>query len=414
MKYPALLFLSAAITAGAQPDAAESAKVVQEMQAWLKLPRDKRPAIPDAAAKAALTRADAATLTKAFWEDRVEALKVERLEEMKAKLITHGERRMKFEVLKFGDKSAKNVPLFISMHGGGNDPSPGHRINESQWENQIKLGMAYKPASGYYIAPRAPTDTWNLWHEAHIDPMFERIIQNMVALEGVDPNKVYFMGYSAGGDGVYQLAPRMADRLAAASMMAGHPNETSPLSLRNLPFTIHVGAEDGGFNRNKVALEFGKKLEELQKADPKGYVHWVHLHEGRSHWMNLEDKEAIPWMEKHTRNPIPEKVVWYQDDVTHAQFYWLAVPAAEAKGKQQIIAERSGQNITVTAKDNAHVTVLLNDSVADMDQPVTVTWNGKTLEPRRVDRTVAVIRRTLEERGDPFLTFSGEITLPPQ
>ena len=63
------------------------------------------------------------------------------------------------------------------------------------------------------------------------------------------------MGYSAGGDGVYQLAPRMADRLAVASMMAGHPNDASPLGLRNIGFAIHVGALDSGYNRNKVAAK---------------------------------------------------------------------------------------------------------------------------------------------------------------
>ena len=74
----------------------------------------------------------------------------------------------------------------------------------------------------------------------------------------LDPNKVYLMGYSAGGDGVYQLAPRMADRFAAAAMMAGHPNETSPLGLRNLPFTIHMGENDTPYKRNKVAAEWKK------------------------------------------------------------------------------------------------------------------------------------------------------------
>ena len=27
-------------------------------------------------------------------------------------------------------------------------------------------------------------------------------------------------------------------------MMAGHPNETRPDGLRNLPFTLHMGGED--------------------------------------------------------------------------------------------------------------------------------------------------------------------------
>src|SRR4029079_6284804 len=103
----------------------------------------------------------------------------------------------------------------------------------------------------------------------------------MIILEDVDPNRVYLLGYSAGGDGVYQLAPRMADRWAAASMMAGRTNAVQHLGLRNLPFAIHVGALDAAYNRNKIAGEWGKKLDDLQKADPEGYVHVAKLHEGR-------------------------------------------------------------------------------------------------------------------------------------
>ena len=403
-----VLFALSATLAASQPEAGGSTKVVASIHAWLKLPHGQRPPIPDATAQTALTKADADAVTKALWEDRVAFLKADRADEMKAKVITHGDLQMKYEVVKFGE--AKGQPLFISMHGGGGAPA---HVNESQYVNQIKLAQAYKPAAGLYVAPRAPTDTWNLWHEAHIDPLFARLIENMVAVEGVDPNRVYLMGYSAGGDGTYELAPRMADRFAAASMMAGHPNAVSPLGLRNLPFTIHVGAEDGGYGRNKAAAEFGAKLADLQKADPKGYVHWVHIHKGCGHWMNLEDREAIPWMEKHTRNPAPDKIVWHQSGATHDRFYWLAIPRDEAKGGQDIVAERSGQSITVTAPANPHVTVLLNDALLDMDQTITVTWNGKALAPRRVDRTLAIIRRTLEERSDPGLVFSGEIILAP-
>jgi hypothetical protein len=403
-----LLLLTLTIpVAGVRADTDASAKVLRDLEIWLKQPRDQRPAIPEAVAQTPLTKDDAAAVTRALWQDRVAALKIERAAEMQEKVLTHGDKRMKYEVVKFG-VSAQGQPLFISMHGGGNALP---RVNESQWENQVKLAHAYKPAAGLYVAPRAPTDTWNLWHEGHIDVLFARLIENMVAVEGVDPNRVYLMGYSAGGDGTYELAPRMADRFAAASMMAGHPNAVSPRGLRNLPFTVHVGAEDDGYGRNKVAVEFGEKLAALQKADPGGYVHFVHLHKGRGHWMNLEDREAIPWMERHTRNPVPDKIVWHQSGVTHDRCYWLAIPKGDAKPGQEISAGREGQNISVTASANGRVTILLNDRMLDLDQPVTVTWNGKALEPRRVPRTLAVIRRTMEERGDPFLTFSGEIVL---
>ena len=377
---------------------AAAADIVSEVRDWLRSGEN----MP-------LSKVEAATVTKVLWHARFAALRSERAEEMKAKVLTHGDLKMKFEVVRFGPKTEKQ-PLFISMHGGGN---AAPEVNESQWENQIKLARDYKPQAGLYVAPRAPTNTWNLWHEAHIDPLFDRLIQNMIVFENADPDRVYLMGYSAGGDGVYQLAPRMADRWAAAAMMAGHPNETSPLGLRNVPFTIHVGADDGGFTRNEVAGEWGKQLDELQKADPKGYPHFVHVHKGHGHWLNLEDREAIPWMEKFTRNPLPEKIVWRQDDVTHDRFYWLAVPKTETKAGQEITAERSGQNIAVTAKSNASITLLLNDAMLNLDEPVTVTINGRSLPPQRAVRTCAVIRRTLSERGDPGLVFSAEIEITP-
>jgi len=229
-------------------------------------------------------------------------------------------------------------------------------------------------------------------------------------LGGVDPNRVYLMGYSAGGDGVYQLAPRMADRWAAAAMMAGHPNDASPLGLRNIGFTIHVGALDGGFNRNKVATEWKEKLDALQQADPDGYAHEVTLHAGRGHWMNLEDRVAIDWMLKFTRNPTPSKIVWKQSSVTHDQFYWLSVPHDEARGGTLVIASRKGQTITIEkAEGIKRLNVLLNDEMADLDQPIRVMQDGRELFNGIPKRTTRQERDSLERRGDPFLTFDGTI-----
>ena len=92
----------------------------------------------------------------------------------------------------------------------------------------------------------------------------------MVLFHQVNPDKVYLMGYSAGGDGVYQLAPRMADFFAAASMMAGHPNETSPQGLRNLPFAIYMGGKDAAYKRNEIAADWEKKLQALEEFGSGG------------------------------------------------------------------------------------------------------------------------------------------------
>lgn len=35
--------------------------------------------------------------------------------------------------------------------------------------------------------------------------VFARLIENMIVLHDVNPNRIYVLGYSAGGDGVYQI-----------------------------------------------------------------------------------------------------------------------------------------------------------------------------------------------------------------
>ena len=357
-------------------------------------------------AKVPLTKEDAATARELVWKAHVALIEKERAAEVKDRVLKDGDLEMPFAYKTFGKKPEKGWSLWISLHGGGNAPK---NVNDRQWENQKKL---YTVEEGIYLAPRAPTNTWNLWHEAHIDRLFTRLIEDLVVLEGVDPDRVYVLGYSAGGDGVYQIAPRMADRWAAAAMMAGHPNGVSMLSLRNVPFSLQVGGNDSAYNRNKVGKEYGEQLEKLHKDDPKGYEHFVKIHEGKPHWMGGEDKVALPWMAKYTRNPVPDRVVWKQTGTPHNRSYWLAVPPKEAKGDSLVVAKRDGQSIDITAVEKVdRLLIRLDDRMADLDKPVRVTRDGKPLFEGVPARTVATMARTLAGRGDPRLVFDAEVEI---
>jgi poly(3-hydroxybutyrate) depolymerase len=402
------VILLSAIACIAGDGGVSSTEAVQQLSSWLGLPRSERADLSHSAfATVALTRSDADKALEMLWADHTAFIRETRRAEMQSKVIELGGRKMKFEMVSFTNEPATNGrSLFISMHGGGN-AAPS--VNESQWRNQIQLGKSYAPREGIYLAPRAPTDTWNLWHEAHIDDFFDRLIENLVVFSNVNPERVYLMGYSAGGDGVYQLAPRMADRFAGAAMMGGHPNDASPLGLRNLPFAIQVGANDSAYNRNQVAAEWGKKLDELQKGDPSGYVHFTELHAGKPHWMDLEDRKAIPWMEKYSRVSLPEKVVWRQSNRTHTRFYWLAGDAV--KGGQEVVAERRGPIVMLISPNVSAVTVLFNDRMMDLDKSVTIRTDSEMLFEGRVNRTIGTLARTLAERGDTNLVFSAEMAV---
>jgi len=340
------------------------------------------------------TRAEADALAQQAWKS-LAAEQGARAAEWQAKSITIDGKKLRWLEQVYGEKPADGWSLWISLHGGGGAPAA---VNDSQWRNQIRL---YKPANAIYIAPRAPTDNWNLWHEGHIDPLLDRLIAGAVLFREVNPNKVYILGYSAGGDGVYQLGPRMADRFAAASMMAGHPNDASPLNLRNLPFAVWCGANDGAYDRNSVAAQWLTKLEELQAADPEGYAHFGRVVPGKGHWMDLEDSAALPWMAKFTRNPWPKLVIWRQDDITQRRFYWLALPEEVApKAGQTIRAKVDGQVITLESEDLRAIRIRLSDRLVDLDQPVVVKVAGKVIHEGRVQRGEAAIRQSLAERAD--------------
>ncbi len=374
-----------------------------DLRSWLE--RENRPALDDQGwARRPLSRSEAAQANKMLWEDHVARIRRERADEWKAKRIQIDDKEMKFEYRVFGKPNATGRSLYISMHGGGGAPAA---VNEQQWRNQIKL---YQPDEGVYLAPRAPTDTWNLWHQKHIDQLFERIIQDAVVFEGVDPNRVYLMGYSAGGDGVYQLAPRMADRWAAAAMMAGHPNDASPLGLRNIGFTIHVGQRDSGYKRNEVAAKWKDQLAALRGDDPNGYAHLVVIHEGKGHWMDLQDADAMAWMAKFVRDPIPQRVVWRQSSVIHPQFYWLAVDVENAVAGAELIARRKGQAIEIErAEGIGRFRVRLRDDMLDLDREVEIRMGDRTLYRGKPRRNVIQLAETLKERGDVELIFASEV-----
>ncbi|MFP5080137.1 hypothetical protein [Pedobacter sp. JCM 36344] len=318
------------------------------------------------------------------------------------KVVTQGAFEMKFAYRILGEKPADGRSLYISLHGGGNTSSAA---NDQQWKNQINL---YTPKEGVYLAPRAPTNTWNLWHEDHIDDMFAEIVKAAVLNEGVNPNKVYLLGYSAGGDGLFQLAPRMADYWAAASMMAGHPGDASALSLRNLPFAIYMGGADSAYKRNELAKVWAEKLDSLQTKNPGSYVHDVHIYEGLPHWMSRRDTNAIQWMASFTRKALPSKVAWHQDDRHHQQFYWLGTPLPET-GKEAVVSITKN-TITIERNDNAQLYIYLNDQLLNLDKKIKVVLNGKTVYNNKADRKLALIQTTAK-RLDLDLVFSARLLI---
>ncbi len=379
---------------------------IEGLKGWLLVEEDDRVPIQNLDfSKKALTKSQSSTAIKLLHADKQNQMVKKYGAQWDSRELIYKDFKMPFYYQIFGEAPADGRSLFISMHGGGGAPSS---VNDQQYENQQHLyDSTMINLEGVYLAPRAPTNTWNLWHQSHIDELFNILIQLAVVKENVNPNKVYLLGYSAGGDGVYQLAPRLADRLAAASMMAGHPNDASPLSLRNLPFAIHMGADDEAYNRNKVAKEWGDKLAALQSEDTKGYIHDVQIHPGMGHWMKRKDSVALPWMTNYKRNPIPQKVVWQQSGRHHSNFYWVQTPDSLIQSKAEIRVTYHPELNEIHIEENYAevIEILVNDEMLDLDKEVTVRYKNEVVKKGIFNRTILNIYETLVDKGDKNLAF---------
>lgn len=402
MRIVCILLFASFLLGGARVTSAQ----VKQVKKWVVGDvADRKPLSKTKYYEKALTREEAMEISTLLLDDKYREIKEQNGRAWGLKTFQRDSLRMPFDYKVFGEKPADGHSLYISMHGGGNAPEA---LNTRQWKNQIGL---YQPAEGVYVAPRAPWNDWNMWFKPGLDEFFDELIRTAVAMVDVNPDKVYLLGYSAGGDGVWRVAPRMADRWAAASMMAGHPGEASQVNLRNVPFMIWMGEHDAAYNRNGLAVEKGRVMDSLQAADPGGYVHETRIVKGKGHWMDREDAAAIPWMARFRRNPFPAKVVWRQEEVVRPSLYWLEVSSGEAKHGMEVIAEREGNRFSIVKNDYKQLTIWMNDDMIDFDKPVEIYYQGTLLYQGQVKRTLKAIDHSICSNVDKRLVFSVSLTI---
>ena len=377
-----------------------------------------------------------------LWQDyKVELLaNYERRQEHTQRVLTYRDKTMKFSMERLGRKPAQGFPLYIALHGGGSTP---RRVNDRQWDH-MKVYYKATVKKGIYVAPRGVADTWNLHFVSESYYLYHRLIENMIAFEEVDPNRVYILGFSAGGDGVYQIAPRMSQRFAAANMSAGHHNGVKLDNLYNTPFLIQMGELDIAYKRNRVAAQNYIRLKDLQ-AEHGGYIHdaYIHPNHGHNGWRDNDqfgrpqevfaspdgwlihrsrklrtlDTNAIHWVRQHQREAYPRRIIW--DLETRAPTplnnlnLWLKVEGRVDKGARIDAEIMEGfQTIRLNqVRGVASLVIRVKPGMLDMNREIFVEIEGETLPPLMVECNTEVMAQTLEERGDPSLVACGEIHL---
>lgn len=386
-----------------------------------------------------LSGLDLDKIKQALWQKYVQeqTQNPKRQREYGQSSISFGDKTMRYVATTKGSKPAQGYPLYIALHGGGGVAAS---FNDSQWHAMQSYYLSCV-SNGIYVAPRGVTNTWNLHFVAESYPLYDRLIENMVLFGGVDPNRVYLLGYSAGGDGVYQVVPRMPDRWAAANMSAGHHNNVSPVNLQHVPFLLQVGELDKAYKRNQATVEFAQKLQQWQQVHPQQYTHQVFVHWNKRHsyvadcpqsatsaivanpyeWLqNTANKRrskaatnAVAWVSKHKRTPLPLHLIWDRNTAAPHRamlHYWLkANEKAEENEKIEVKIDPSKNSIEVLQSQGEFM-IYLQPSMVDFKQSIYITQGGQSKKVKAVPNLQTMIE-TLLQRGDPNFIFCASLTL---
>jgi dienelactone hydrolase len=316
----------------------------------------------------------------------------------------------RFSFKRKGVTPARGYPVYIALHGGGGGPQ---EMNDEQWE-QMQSYYWQSIDTGIYIAPRGIHDTWNLHFDDEAQAFFKVLLQDLRLCGGIDPDRVYLLGYSAGGDGVYQLAPRFASQLAAASMSAGHHNGVHADNLEHLPMLLQVGELDEDYDRNKETVRYSMILDSLQNLFPGEFLHQVYLHAAAEHsyvmdrrgsafmanviaspvaWLKAKAlpqtlqavTDAPTWLRAHRRDAHPRHIRW--DAATRTagcdDFYWLSVGQADAGQVIEVWADPA-QNSLRIAPFKGELRIHLHEALFHPAKPIKITVGSQafTLQPR--------------------------------
>lgn len=345
--------------------------------------------------------------------------------------LTIGDATMPYVLFTKGQRPANGWPMFLCLHGGGGnaDATGPHAwdVNTGEWQAQRRLAARLYPSPGLYFVPRMPDDRQGRWWFQTCQRAFDAVIRAALRRFAVDPDRVYLLGISEGGYGAIRFAGNRPDRFAACNgMAAAEPLATSPPeNMRNVALRIDIGERDTMFDRVGLARTMAERLTTLHAADPQGYVFELAVQEGRGH--GIDYRPGPRWLIDKVRDPRPARIVWTVQpfhDAVPRHCYWLDVPEPPERLPLYLTATLREQGLELTAEQDdpaqpgqrivargVRLVVHLDDTHVDLDRPLALRVNGAARPDVVVERRLATMVRTLDERGDGRFCCPAELSI---
>ncbi|MFH1708867.1 MAG: alpha/beta fold hydrolase [Planctomycetota bacterium] len=294
------------------------------------------------------------------------------------------------------------VPLFVYLHGY----VPTY--SKTEWVDEVPELSALMERHGAILAVpfgRSNTDFQDVGEDDVL-----RVIDETAALYPVDPDRVYCIGYSMGGSGMWTLLAHYPDRFAAGVSIGGRTDfyywhgldraavpafkrhlidDNTPIgmpgNLANSAFWIFHGTDDtlvqpGQSTRMQAVL---KARGAASTFTPVKGLHWIA-------GTVFSEYDITGWaLEKH-REAFPKEVDFTTHTTKYGRAWWLEIVALEAWGAPARVQGRlADDGITITRSNVRRLRVAVPPQYTG--PTVRITDNGATAEhPVPADRVLFI------------------------
>lgn len=226
------------------------------------------------------------------------------------------------------DVAGRKYPLVIVIHGNGGQGND-NRIYKSEPYARILADPKIQDRQPHFIfVPQCPGgQKWvdSPWEKGSyaVDQVapsasmtkLTDTLKGLLKEYSVDPNRIYVMGTSMGGQATWDLLGRYPNLFAAAVPMCGCGDPTKASQLKNVAIWAFHGAEDPtvpvASDREIMANldKAGARVRRLMAEDPKQTPRDKHIYSeyklGHNVWDKAIalDRHVVPWLFAQVRMP---------------------------------------------------------------------------------------------------------------
>lgn len=192
-------------------------------------------------------------------------------------------------------KSAESTPVVVFLHGIRERGTNGFIQKEGMFGTIVKQYL--KSVSAIVLLPQCRPGKY--WSDPTMDEMVIRAINQTVEEFEADAERLYLVGISMGGYGVWHFASQYPQKFAAlvsicggSPVMKGERFSSIAEKIGETPAWVFHGAED-----KVVPVTESRELVKALKSNHNEVKYNEYPNVGHNVWLNaLTEKDLLPWL----------------------------------------------------------------------------------------------------------------------